>query len=608
MTDAERTDTQSTDGTPGADTPTRRRLGPAAVIAAVAVVAVAGVGIATAVTRDDGGPDDSRFASYSPQEADAETDVVVWDAQTAGEEFLASYVEPDGRVTRPDHGDDTVSEGQGYGLLIAVGVGDAEAFDRIWTWTSENLQRQDGLLAWRWDDGAVVDEEPASDADLDTARALALAADRFDEPRYAEEATALGQAVLDLETAETDLGLVLTAGPWTVTSPWAINPSYPTPVATALLDELQPDERWAELDAGSRAANLALVGDGTLPPDWAQVHDDGRVEPMPGAQGRGDDVRYSYDATRTFVRFAESCTAADREVAAAPAAALEASDPLPAALDLGGGALTEDQHPVAYAARAAARAVTGDTAGALTDLAAADAVQQRNPSYFGGAWAALGRLMLQTDLLGGCPLLPQQDPPAAVGSSSSQDGDSGASAPNEAPEGFTGMQGQAPAERTAGSASGPRELTRSEVVPVRVSIPAIGVDSDLEDLPVVDGVMQPPVAPERAGWFSAGTVPGDRGPAVIAGHVNSGVANPVFRDLDQMKPGDRIEVTLSDGSVQAFRMDYSRIVSQAQAQFPTSDVYGPVPDAQLRLITCHTYDPAQVKYVNNLVVFATAEQ
>ncbi|PWD53039.1 hypothetical protein C8046_00020 [Serinibacter arcticus] len=77
------------------------------------------------------------------------------------------------------------------------GVGDAETFDATWTWTRDNLQRADGLLSWRWADGAVVDDEPASDADLDAARALVLAGERFDEPAYTEAATALGQAVLD---------------------------------------------------------------------------------------------------------------------------------------------------------------------------------------------------------------------------------------------------------------------------------------------------------------------------------------------------------------------------------------------------------------------------
>ncbi len=70
-------------------------------------------------------------------------------AVEAGRAFLAGYVDDDGRVVRTDQGGDTVSEGQAYAMLVAVGLGDADTFDAVWTWTRENLQRRDGLLSWR---------------------------------------------------------------------------------------------------------------------------------------------------------------------------------------------------------------------------------------------------------------------------------------------------------------------------------------------------------------------------------------------------------------------------------------------------------------------------
>lgn len=151
---------------------------------------------------------------------------------------------------------------------------------------------------------------------------------------------------------------------------------------------------------------------------------------------------------------------------------------------------------------------------------------------------------------------------------------------------------------------GPQPLPETEVVPVSVQIPAIDVDTALEDLERDEsGVLQPPVVPESAGWFTAGTVPGERGPAVIAGHVDSGVAGAVFRDLDELRPGDEILVEMSDGEILTFVMDRSAVVPQAQ--FPSTQVYGPVPEPQLRLITCHTFDDGSRRYVDNLVVFAT---
>ena len=77
-------------------------------------------------------------------------------ARIAGQKFLDEYVEPDGRVVRRDEGGDVVSEGQAYGMLIAVAVGDETRFRSIWKWTKTNLRRADGLLAWRWADNKVT--------------------------------------------------------------------------------------------------------------------------------------------------------------------------------------------------------------------------------------------------------------------------------------------------------------------------------------------------------------------------------------------------------------------------------------------------------------------
>src|SRR3954466_7344499 len=91
-------------------------------------------------------------------------------ARIAGQKFLDEYVEADGRVVRRDEGGDVVSEGQAYGMLIAVAVGDEARFRSIWNWSKTHLRRADGLLAWRWADGEVAGPNSAADADLDAAR------------------------------------------------------------------------------------------------------------------------------------------------------------------------------------------------------------------------------------------------------------------------------------------------------------------------------------------------------------------------------------------------------------------------------------------------------
>src|SRR3954469_17661364 len=80
-----------------------------------------------------------------------------------GSHFLDRFVAGDGRVVRHDEGGDTVSEGQGYAMLLAVRDGDEARFNRVWRWTKTNLQRDDGLFSWRWQNGQVADESPAAD-------------------------------------------------------------------------------------------------------------------------------------------------------------------------------------------------------------------------------------------------------------------------------------------------------------------------------------------------------------------------------------------------------------------------------------------------------------
>jgi endoglucanase len=380
-----------------------RRLQLLVVVLLAAALVATGVALGSrgGAPTPSGAPDD---AAGTPAPAPSPSAPAARTAPEAAEAFLADWVD-DGRVVRRDQGGDTVSEGQAYGLLLALVADDRAAFGEIWTWTAEHLVRPDGLLAWRWADGAVVDEEPASDADLDAARALVLAGAAWDEPAYTEAGTALAADVADRMTVGTALGRVLAPGVWaTAADPYGYNPSYASPAAYAVLGEATGDPRWAELAAGSAATTTALLDVAALPPDWAQVHGDGTVEAMPGAAGTGLSVRYGFDAARLPIRYAESCAPADRALAARLAEPLGTDDALPAELDLGGTALdgADAEHPVAWVGRAAARAAAGDTTGAADDLDRADRAAQEVPTYYGAGGAALGRALLESDALGGC--------------------------------------------------------------------------------------------------------------------------------------------------------------------------------------------------------------
>jgi endoglucanase len=371
-------------------------------VTAAAAVLVA-VGVATVAVRPWGEPATEAGAASEP--TSTPTSTTAPDAARSPEQlrtaFLARFVR-DGRVVRTDQGGDTVSEGQAYGLLIAYANGDRKRFDAIWSWTERHLVTDDGLLAWRWTpEGGVADAESASDADLDAARALVLAGSAWGESRYTTAGTALASAILEHETARTDLGTILLPGPWADSEPYRYDASYASPAAFDVLGKATGDDRWAALSKGSRAVTGAVLDASDLPSDWSQVHADGNVDPMPATGGDGR-VLYGYDAMRMPVRYAEACSAPDRSLAGSVAPTLRRQTQLAAQLDLGGTAVTGDTSALAYVARAAAEQASGETSAAAADLRRADRTAATTPTYYGDAWAAIGATMLTSDVLGGC--------------------------------------------------------------------------------------------------------------------------------------------------------------------------------------------------------------
>lgn len=99
-------------------------------------------------------------------------------------------------------------------------------------------------------------------------------------------------------------------------------------------------------------------------------------------------------------------------------------------------------------------------------------------------------------------------------------------------------------------------------------------------------------------------MPGDTGPAVIAGHVDWVDRIAVFHRLAQLRAGNTVLVVLDDGTTVRFRVDRVRAVSKFH--FPTAAVYGPTPDPQLRVITCGgSWDQARNIYRENVIVSAS---
>lgn len=145
----------------------------------------------------------------------------------------------------------------------------------------------------------------------------------------------------------------------------------------------------------------------------------------------------------------------------------------------------------------------------------------------------------------------------------------------------------------------------AQVRATAVDIPAIGVRSTLVPLTLDrSGVLVPPADFGTAGWFSGGPTPGEPGPAVLAGHVDSRRGPAVFFRLRELAAGDLVMVSRSDGRKVRFRVD--SVSRYPKGAFPTADVYGPAPGAQLRLITCGgSFDTARRSYRDNVVVYAS---
>ena len=137
-------------------------------------------------------------------------------------------------------------------------------------------------------------------------------------------------------------------------------------------------------------------------------------------------------------------------------------------------------------------------------------------------------------------------------------------------------------------------------------VPAIGVTaSSLVPLKIIPatGELEAPKEFTQTGWYAAGPVPGEPGPAVIAAHVDSKAGPAVFFRLKELKAGDKVFVPRSDGVTVSFTV--TGVERYPKNAFPTQKVHGPTPDRALRLITCGgSFDYAKRSYRDNIVVYA----
>lgn len=217
--------------------------------------------------------------------------------------YKARFVTEQGRVVDTGNGGISHSEGQGYGMLLAVAAGDRATFERIWTWTRANLMvRDDQLVAWRWEPDkrpAVADMNDASDGDILIAWALVEAAEAWQEPSHRiagrRIAVELGRKLILPKAAHGPLLLPGVSGfsaEDRADGP-VVNLSYWIFPAFDRLGRLAPEFDWAGLSrSGRRLVAAARFGQARLPVEWMSLAGEA---PQPA---EGFAPHFAYNALR----------------------------------------------------------------------------------------------------------------------------------------------------------------------------------------------------------------------------------------------------------------------------------------------------------------------
>lgn len=209
-------------------------------------------------------------------------------------------MDPSGRIIDNGNGNVSHTEGQSYALAMAVASGDRAGFETVYRWTEANLARPDmALYSWRYDPAKanpVEDRNNATDGDLLIAYALAKAADRWQEPRYAARSRAIADAIAARLTRSVGGRMLLLPALTGFSAPdrTTVNPSYYVWPALDLFARTGDAATWRRVIAdGEALLTAARFGGSRLPTDWIDVSNTGAVSPA-----ADKPPRFGFDAIR----------------------------------------------------------------------------------------------------------------------------------------------------------------------------------------------------------------------------------------------------------------------------------------------------------------------
>lgn len=218
--------------------------------------------------------------------------------------YKQNFMSKDGRIIDYDKNNITTSEGQSYIMLRSVAMRDKSTFDLTYKWAKNNLQRQDKLFAWLWGKNSqgkysILDENSASDADVDIAFALILAYEKWHEAKYLQESKAIINAIWDKETRRIGSYLILSPGAnQNIDDKIEVNPSYFSPYEFRFFQKYDDLHDWnCLIDSSYYYLNQVMAKTQTnLPPNWFLIQD-GQI-----VLENSERSDFSYDAIRVFLR------------------------------------------------------------------------------------------------------------------------------------------------------------------------------------------------------------------------------------------------------------------------------------------------------------------
>lgn len=158
---------------------------------------------------------------------------------------------------------------------------------------------------------------------------------------------------------------------------------------------------------------------------------------------------------------------------------------------------------------------------------------------------------------------------------------------------------------TPGRSTASLPTVRDQALPVRLLIPALDLDMELDAVGVTpDGQMEVPEDPDRAGWYRHGPAPGDgRGSVVLAGHIDDTAGPGPFSRLTGASEGVEVVVVLADGTRTAYRVVGGEQV--AKSDLAVDEIFRRDGEPVLRLVTCTgDWSPRAGQYTDNLVLTA----